>query len=491
MFFAIVSALILSFAVYLFIGFKLGKSTKGVGDMLPISGGKQASVRNSSEFSASTVATTISLATVVVAFYELVPYFGVWLFWCVLTTSAGIFVVRLIAPKIWERLSNYKTKPSLHEFLGLEYESDSLALVGAVCTSLGFLGAFAVELTVGSRFLADLIHGFPQWMIVAILSVVAFVYTSAGGFRAVIVTDKIQMVAIWLLLIGLSVFTIYFITSTGGWEINSAKIPTEVKTFSWRAGLGTFMVGIFIINIFSYASDMSVWQRISASEDPKTILQGLGKSVSISALTWTILVALACLVYVAITPVAGENPLITLLAFLGLKMGFFGKIILFLVILGLFGAMLSTASTQLIAVSHTIYEDISAKLRKISLANRLESKKELTLSRVLLIYAALVAVIIVEILTYYGFSVADMVSAVYGAQLGLFPPIILALFLKKEKLKPISNYAKWAIIAGFVGGWGSEIINKMLEMELAFISPIISLSVSSLIVLVGLGVRRN
>ncbi|MFT6961863.1 MAG: Na+/H+ antiporter NhaC, partial [Flammeovirgaceae bacterium] len=148
MFFAIVSALILSFAVYLFIGFKLGKSTKGVGDMLPISGGKQASVRNSSEFSASTVATTISLATVVVAFYELVPYFGVWLFWCVLTTSAGIFVVRLIAPKIWERLSHYKTKPSLHEFLGLEYESDSLALVGAVCTSLGFLGAFAVELTV-------------------------------------------------------------------------------------------------------------------------------------------------------------------------------------------------------------------------------------------------------------------------------------------------------------------------------------------------------
>ncbi len=220
------------------------------------------------------------------------------------------------------------------------------------------------------------------------------------------------------------------------------------------------------------------------------MLKGLGKSVSISALTWTILVALACLVYVAITPVAGENPLITLLAFLGLKMGIFGKIILFLVVLGLFGAMLSTASTQLIAVSHTIYEDISAKLRKTSLANRLESKRELTLSRVLLIYVALIAVIIVEILTYYGFSVADMVFAVYGAQLGLFPPIILALFLKKEKLKPISNYAKWAIIAGFIGGWGSEIINKLVEMELSFISPIVSLSVSSLIVLVGLGIKK-
>ena len=75
----VICALLVAFAIYLSVGFILGKHTKGIGDMLPLGFGKQARVANSSEFSASTVATTISLATVVIAFFELSAAFGVWL----------------------------------------------------------------------------------------------------------------------------------------------------------------------------------------------------------------------------------------------------------------------------------------------------------------------------------------------------------------------------------------------------------------------------
>ena len=48
------------------------------------------------------------------------------------------------------------------------------------------------------------------------LSVAAFLYTALGGFRAVIVTDRIQMISIWLLLIALPVYYIYHIVAQGG-----------------------------------------------------------------------------------------------------------------------------------------------------------------------------------------------------------------------------------------------------------------------------------
>ncbi len=82
----VISALMLAFGVYMAVGFILGRSTKGIADMLPLGFGHQAQVTGSGEFSASTVATTISLATVVIAFFQLADNFGLWLFWTVITT---------------------------------------------------------------------------------------------------------------------------------------------------------------------------------------------------------------------------------------------------------------------------------------------------------------------------------------------------------------------------------------------------------------------
>lgn len=448
--------------------------------MLPIAQGKQASVKNANEFSSSTVATTISLATVVVAFFQLAPDLGIWLYWCVITTSLGIWVVRWMAPKIWKRLADYPNRPSLHEFLGTEFSSDSVALVGAICTSLGFLGAFAVELTVGSRFLAGLIPGLPQWAVVAILCTVAFIYTSYGGFRAVIVTDKLQMIAIWMLLAALSSFIVYMVVENGGWDASISKIPDEVKSFSWKPWLPSFMIGIFVMNVLSFAADMSIWQRIAASDEPKTVLKGLWSSVTVSGITWTLIVSLSCLIFVVITPVKAENPLITLLAYTGLQAGVFGQVVLFFVVLGLFGAMLSTASTQLIAVSHTIYEDIYAKSRKVSISEQLESRKQLNISRLILVYAALIAIIIVEILALYGYSVVDLIFAVFGAQLSMFPPILLGLLLGKKRLKSLAPFANYAITIGFISGW-AMLLNKAWSAN----SPIVSVTVSGIIMLVG------
>jgi len=486
----IICAIGLAFVIYLYVGLSLGMKTKGLADMLPVSFSKDAKVRNSSEFSASTVATTISLATVVMAFFELAQYFGLWLLWTVVTTAAGLLVVRLFANKIWERISVYDHRPTLHEFLGKEFNSESLAYVGAICTSLGFLGAFAVELTVGSVFFHQLVPDLvPQWVVVIVLSLVAFIYTATGGFRAVIVTDRIQMISIWLLLLALPAFYLSYVGANGGWALAIKQMPEGVLSLSPRPGLWAFLVGIFLINVPTYISDMSIWQRIAGAQQHKTVLGGLWKSVILAAITWGVIALLACFVFAVIEPKEGVNPLILLLQQVQMKNTLFTRTVLFLATLGLYGAMLSTASTQLIAVSHTLYEDVFSHRRKQSLMERLNIKKELTISRTILVMSAIISTIFVQILRMKGFSIADLVFAIFGAQLGLCPLVIAALTIKREKLKPLSKWAVAAISAGFIVGWGAAIYanaNKGESDWLSYLPPMLSFSVSSLIFGAGL-----
>ncbi len=480
----VLGALLLSLGAYLGIGLLLRKKTRSLADFLPISSQTTASVRNANEFSASTVATTLSLATVVVAFFELAPYFGVWLYWCVLTTALGIALVRLFGRRIWLRLAQYPKRLSLHEFLGVSFGSVRVRRVSAFCTSLGFVGALATELTVGARFIAQLADTYPEWVFVVICSFVAFAYTLLGGFRAVILTDRLQMFAIWLLLLGLASFYVYFLATHGGWQHNYAKISTEIKSFTWRDSLPSFLLGIFIINTFAYMADMSIWQRIAGAQAQATVLDGLWKSVATTVLTWGLLITLACLSFVVIFPRPSENPLISLMHYFAALDTLWANLLIFSITLGLFGAMLSTASTQLIAVSHTIYEDLTSWLRRRSWQERLHSVREANVLRFILAGAAFAGVLVVELLRWLGFSIADLVFAIYGAQLGLLPPILLIVLSPAGSLavRRYANAAGWAITTGFVVGWGSALVGKLWENnDAVFLAPGASLLVSSLV----------
>ncbi len=488
----VISALLLSFIVYLYAGYFWSKRTKGAGDLFPMVAGREAQIKNSNEFSASTVAATVSLSTLIIAYYELAPYFGLWwLLWTVITTTAGIFVVRIFARKIWSKVSQYDHRPTLHSFLGKEFGSQSLTRIAAICTSIGFLGVIATELTVGSKFLAGLIPEVPQWISVIVLSVIAFLYSAAGGFRVMIVSDRIQMWSIWLLIAALGAFYLYYIGGINHFQINMSTMPENILKPTWREGLLAFLVGVFLINTPYYLADMSIHQRINASQNSETVFKGLWKSVTNSALSWTLLLLLAVFVFAIITPVEGENSLVTLLNLLGTGFGGFGKFILFVSVLGLLGAMLSTASTQLVAVSHTLYEDILSKYRSGTIHERADSKKELSFSRIVLIASAVLAVGIVELLSQLGFSIADLVFSIYGAQLSLTPLVLVALFRKSDRVKTISGWATAAVTIGFLSGWIAAITGKLVgNGDLVFLSPAFSISLSTIIICVGLAVSK-
>src|SRR3984957_1838574 len=166
----VIAALGVSIVLYLGMGFRYGLLISGLGDILPLVLGKKARVNNHREFAASTVAATISLATVVVAFYELVPSLGFWLLWTAITTALGLLLFSAFVGRIWKKMALYDYRPTLHAYLGTEFNSKKLTLVASLFTTIGYLSAFAVELTVGSRFLAGLVRGIPTLLTVVILA---------------------------------------------------------------------------------------------------------------------------------------------------------------------------------------------------------------------------------------------------------------------------------------------------------------------------------
>ena len=457
----IIAALILSACFYLAIGLRQAYRTRTLSDMVPVRRGHKAAVETAGELSASTVAATISLATVVMAFFELAPYLGIWLLWTVVTTALGLIVVRVAARRIWAKLLPYGQRiPTLHEFLGVEYASRPLAAVGAACTSLGFLGAFAVELTVGSRFFASLVPGISPLAMVIIIGVVVLLYTSAGGFRAVVQTDWYQMKAIWLLLMVLSLYYVISVLSGPGLAAAWQRVPRTIWDFSYREGLWAFLVGIAVINIPTYLSDMSLWQRVASSREPESVYSGLTWSVVSASVTWSVFAVLACLVPMIVTSDGQENPLITLVRHIGTEGSTFSQAVLFLTVVGLYAASLSTGSTQLIALSHAIYEDLLQGDDVGSMLERSESPKALWASRAVLLVSSIAAMILVEVLSALGFTVADLVFAIYGGQLSLFAPVFLALTMSRDRLVSLGPWALASVVLGFVGGWASAIIGK-------------------------------
>jgi Na+/proline symporter len=195
---------------------------------------------------------------------------------------------------------------------------------------------------------------------------------------------------------------------------------------------------------------------------------------------------LACFAFMIVEPQNHVNPLLSVLNVVGNTDGLFSRSVLFIVVLGLYGAMLSTASTQLIAVSHTLYEDVFSRIRKHSLSERLDSKAELSISRAILIIAAVMSTILVQLLSVAGFSIADLVFAIYGAQLGLCPLVISALFLSRQRLKKLSVWATLAVSAGFVTGWGVAVYGRLsANTNLVFLAPVSSLVVSTALICLG------
>ena len=275
------------------------------------------------------------------------------------------------------------------------------------------------------------------------------IYTAYGGLRASIFTDLIQMLLVILLLMGITVGTIYY---GGGiktiFEHVSMSQPQLISFKNWpgiQYGI-TLCIAVFAANLFH----QGYWQRIYAGKDQSSLRKSLIISI---VLVIPVMIITGILGIVAAGQLESVNPSVALFS---LAYSLFPKgLIVALFILALVLVM-STVDTLLNGIVATLTIDGMRITRTFKKGRVLSLARVLT---ILLIFpVALIASRGYSVL--YLFFVADLVCA------GVFFPLFFGL------VSPHST-DKTALIAAILG-IGSGIPFFMAgKLLLSFSIPVI------------------
>lgn len=465
-------ALFLPGVLYMFLALRANRQITSVFQFLPLERFLSAdSVR------ATVVAAGMSMATVMVALLNLAPVMGAALFFTVITYTLGFALLSFAVHKIMDVNPNNLT---LQAFLGQAYTSRMLCTCATLFTIAGYLSIFAMEILVSvailQPFFGDWVLGFAVVYLLFLL-----IYTGLSGFRGVVMTDKWQLGFILLSVGALLALTTLAVSAS------STSVSSHVCSLlgSWKAPLA-FFVGVLFMNVPAPFSDAGTWQRICAASSPKVARRGLVGACVLFAVIWGALIICGIALSGSSSVVSHwdshTEPLLRgVLRVLGTGSVAY-LVILFALILGLFSAMISTADSLLIAATQV-------GLTGLQRHSRLHDYpiQSLRYSRLLTVLLGVVSFAVFIVFHLINLNIVQLVFAIYGAQLAMFPTTATALFFAKWlDLRSLRFFALVSIVAGFTTAWSIGVLGHVADsLNLQFYAPAYGLGAATLVILVG------
>jgi SSS family solute:Na+ symporter len=128
----------------------------------------------------------------------------------------------------------------------------------------------AGALYAGALVVQIIYPGVPMWLSVALLGIVAGVYTIAGGLKAVVYTDAVQAV---LLLLGACLVAVLSFNAVGGsWSAVVAAVPAEDLSIVRPASDPVLpwpglITGVFLLGFYFWATNQFMVQRTLGAKD--------------------------------------------------------------------------------------------------------------------------------------------------------------------------------------------------------------------------------
>ncbi len=354
---------------------------------------------------------------------------GTWLLFTGLV-GAWISAVVLI-PKVSVMATKHKFL-SFPQFLKQLYNW-KVAFIAGIISAIGYLGFTSSQILAGAKLASATFPGISFQQALIFMGMIAVLYTSLGGLKAVIYTDTVQWILLMggLLLIGIPICY----KGVGGFETISKTLPHDffnLSAISWQQ-----IVNWFITIIPIWFIGMTLYQRIYAAGDKKTaqrawFIAGLFE-YPLMAFTGVLLGMFARVAYEngmienhlggALDPEMGLPVLLRTL----LPVGLTG-----IVLSSYFSAVMSTADSCLMAASGNIITDILGKHN---------SGKVMSLSQITTLFLGVVALFIAwkvpNVLDLMLYSYSFMVS-------GLIIPVLAGLFAKRRSI----NGAFWSMVTG-------------------------------------------
>jgi SSS family solute:Na+ symporter len=379
--------------------------------------------------------------------------------WMLFTGLLGAWLAAvLLVPRVFEmgRKEGLLTYPQVFvQKYGLR-----VAFVAAVISAIGYAGFTASQLLAGAKLASATIDDLNLQAALLGMGIIAVLYTSIGGMKAVIYTDTVQWILLMIGLIFIGIPICY--TQLGGYEAVKAAVPGEFLRFDNVSSVQIVNWMFTILPIWFVG--MTLYQRIYACRDVKSArrawyLAGF-LEWPVMALMGTVLGLFARVAWQqglfadlgAPADVAmDEEKGLPMLLHEMLPTGLLG-----LMLAAYSSAILSTADSCLMAASGNLTTDILRSKKERS------RRKELALSQIVTLLLGAAALLLASqmenVLNLMLYSYAFMVS-------GLLVPTIGMLVLQRP-----SSIA--AITAMILGG-GTTVTLTLLTGENAAGEPLL------------------
>lgn len=352
-----------------------------------------------------------------------------------------------------------------------------IRITGAVIITIFTISYVAAQFNAGAKSLSTAL-GFPLLISLGISGLLIIVYMVLGGYIAVSYNDTVRAI---IMIMGLVVFPIYGLVKIGGLKvllnILSELNPACINPFSLGFGV---IIGFLGIGLGSPGQPHIIVRYMSINNADK-----LRQSTIIGTI-WNVVMGWGAvfigLLGRALFPLANKLPdSDPEMIYLVLSSEYFGPVLYGLLIGGIFAAILSTADSQLLVVSSTLVRDVYEKI--IKRHTKIREDKKLALSRIVLVFSGLIALIMAYAAKDLIFWLVLFAWAGLGASFGT--AIILSLYWKGTN--------KFGIIAGMITGTTVTIIWKLFLKEPTGIYELIPafLCSAAAIILVSLFTKKT
>lgn len=322
------------FVIILFVGF--WSSRKEEKEEYLIAGRKLKSFEATTTIFSSRIG-----AAILLTYTSLVYLYGLGAYWYFIGSVFGLFVFYFFGKKVKELGDQHKFY-TLSDFFFF-FKGRAAGYLSAIVVIIIMFGWVVLNFTAGAKLVQEYTPISYNWSVI-IIGVIILSYLVAGGFKAVVKTDIIQTLGIFLLF----VLMIYLLINT---ESRPKIVVSEFFSIPTSEIINFFLAGFFLP-----MASPELWQRVYAIENQKHFKRSLFLSSVFYFIIGFILLMIGMVIRVEIPNISADTSLIVGFSKL-LPIGLSG-----LSVVIIYSAVSSSADTYMFTSASSITQDFLEKL---------------------------------------------------------------------------------------------------------------------------------
>ena len=211
----------------------------------------------------------------------------VWVYLSMIQVPTAFIILGILGKK-FAIISRKTNAVTITDYLRARYKSTPVVIISSVCLVLFFIAQMMSQF-LGGAILFQTITGLSYIYGLILFGIVVIIYTTIGGFKAVVTTDTIQGL---VMVLGAIILIVTIVTQAGGFDAMTAKLQEVTPNYADITSGGT--------TAKAYVMSFWVLVGIGVLGLPQTAVRGMGfkdtKSLHNAIIYGTIVVGFLMLV---------------------------------------------------------------------------------------------------------------------------------------------------------------------------------------------------